>query len=872
VNSDEIRQAFINFFVDRGHTHLESLGLVPTDPGITTLFTIAGMQQMIPYFLGREQPPNKRLVTVQRALRTNDIENVGDDTHLTFLEMLGNFSVGDYFKREAIQYTWDFLTGVLGLPGERWWATIYPGDDVTRQAWLDAGMDPDHIGETEENWWSQGTVGPAGTDSEANFDRGEEYGSGPECRPENECERFVETWNNVFMEYFVDENGERRPLPWPNIDTGMGFERLVAIVQGKQSPYETDIFQPIIGRIAEISGRRYGADPGVDRSFRIIADHSRAIAVLIADGVMPSSEGRGYVLRRLLRRAVLHGRLLSLERPFLSGPVDAAILKLSGYYTFLQARRDHIMRVVEGEESRFLQTLSRGLNLFEEYAAEAERSNGLLSGPAAFTLSDTYGFPLELTVELAAERGLRVDEQGFAEALEEQRKRSQGSRTFTHEVGTPIQTYARLAEQIQPTLFTGYEELGTQTDVAGIIAEGEPVGRAMVGDEVEIVLTATPFYAESGGQVGDTGYVRGDNGVARVVDTQRPIAPLIVHKAVIESGALAIGDAVTAQVDTERRLHILPHHSGTHLLHKALHEVLGPEATQAGSLVAPDRLRFDFRWPRPMTREEIREVQDRVNAAIWANLPVRKELMSRDEALREGAMALFGEKYGETVRVVSMGEWSKELCGGTHVDRTGDIGLLLITTETGIGSGIRRIEALAGAAAYAYVTDLRERLEDTAARLDTNPDTLASRAEHLMTESKERERRIEDLTRRLAAREADRLVSDGISIDSMIVVADRIPAESMDYLKSTTDAVKSKLDRGIVVLGSVVNGKGTYTMAVTRNLANEGYSANALLKEAARGKGGAGGNPEFASGGGDPSKVEDVLSSAVQLIRQRAEG
>lgn len=871
MNSDEIRQAFIDFFVERGHTHLESLSLVPTDPSITTLFTIAGMQQMIPYFLGREEPPNRRLVTVQRALRTNDIENVGDDTHVTFLEMLGNFSVGDYFKREAIQYTWEYLTGTLGIPGERWWATIYPGDEVARQAWIDVGMDPDRIGETEDNWWSQGTVGPAGTDSEANYDRGEEYGEGPDCRPENECERFVETWNNVFMEFFVDENGERRPLPWPNIDTGMGFERLVAIVQGKQSPYETDLFLPIIDVVSDISGRRYQADQGMDRSFRIIADHSRAIAFLIADGVMPSSEGRGYVLRRLLRRAVLHGRLLGIERPFLAAPVDAAIRILSGYYTFLNDRRDHIMRVVDGEESRFLQTLSRGLNLFEQYAGAAEKAGGVIDGPDAFTLSDTYGFPLELTVELAADRGLRVDEQGFATALEAQRKRSQSGRKFTHEVGTPIHTYAQLAEELQPTLFTGYEELDTQTDVAGIIAEGEPVGRAMEGDEIEIVLTATPFYAESGGQVGDTGYIRGDNGVARVIDTQRPAASLIVHKAVMETGSLTIGDAVVAQVDTERRLHILPHHSGTHLLHKALREVLGPEATQAGSLVAPDRLRFDFRWPRPMTRDEIREVQDRVNAAIWANLPVHKDVMSREEALNEGAMALFGEKYGETVRVVSMGEWSKELCGGTHVDRTGDIGLLLITSESGIGSGIRRIEALAGAAAYSHVTDLRERLDDAAARLESNPDNLVARAEHLVAETKERERRIEELTRRLAAREAERLVSDGIAIDSMTVVADRISAESMDYLKSTTDAVKSKLDRGIVVLGSVVNGKGTYTMAVTRNLATEGYSANALLKEAARGKGGAGGNPEFATGGGDAAAVEDVLTSAVALIRQRAE-
>lgn len=878
MKSDEIRQKFIDFFVERGHIHLPSLGLVPVDPSITTLFTIAGMQQMIPYFLGKEEPPNRRLVTVQRSIRTVDIDAVGDDTHNTFLEMLGNFSVGDYFKKEAIRFTWDFLTDVMGIPGDCWWATIYPGDDEARQAWLDVGMPADRIGETEENWWDQGPVGPCGTDSEIHYDRGVEFSCGrPDCRPENECcDRFIETWNNVFMVYYQDEGGVRTPLPWKNIDTGMGFERLVTIVQGKRSMYETDLIWPIIQRVEAVSGVSYGPEE-TKRSFRIIADHARAIAFMIADGVMPSAEGRGYVLRRLLRRAVMRGRLLGIERPFLVDPAETAIDILSSYYTELSEKRSRVLRVIADEEQRFLRTLSRGLGIFETLAARAEDDGHVIAGRDAFVLSDTYGFPLELTVELASERGLRVDEVGFGEALREQQARGrehQKGSGFSLQVGTSPQTYAEIADQVQPTVFTGYEELTTPAEVAAIFAEGQPVGRAQKGDAVEIVLTATPFYAESGGQVGDTGILRGDNGLARVVDTQRPQASLIVHKAEVLDGALTVGDAVDAEVDAERRLHILPHHSGTHLLHKALQEVLGPEATQAGSLVAPDRLRFDFRWPRPLSEEELREVQDRVNAAIWANLPVRKDIMPFDDAIKLGAMALFGEKYGERVRVVSMGDWSRELCGGTHVGATGDIGLLLITSETGIGSGIRRIEALAGAAAYAHVNELASRLQAAAAVLSTQPENLPARAEHLERQLHDLQRQVEDLTGRLAQREAEALLQRGTSIDGFLVVANTIVADSSDYLEATTDAVASRLNPGIVVLGSVVDGKGQYTMAVSRGLQERGFQANQLLREAAQRAhaGGAGGKPDFAKGGSkDPTKVQAVLDAAVDLIRLKAE-
>lgn len=870
MNSDEIRQQFINFFVERGHLQVAPLGLVPVDPGITTLFTIAGMQKMIPYFLGREEPPSNRMVTVQRAIRTVDIEEVGDDTHLTFLEMLGNFSVGDYFKREAIHYTWDFLTGVMGIPAERWWATIYPGDEVAREAWLEVGMPAERISETSENWWDQGPVGPAGTDSEIHYDRGIEFGCGrPDCSPANECcGRFIETWNDVFMEYYQD-HGERRPLPRRNIDTGMGFERLVAIAQGKDSPYETDIFTPIMAAISRSTGRDYAPGTGITRSFRIIADHSRAIAFLIADGVMPAAEGRGYVLRRLLRRAVLHGRLLGVRGPFLAGPVAAALDQLADYYTELADRRRHVLQVVAGEEERFLQTLSRGLAIFEEMAERA--SGGTIAGRDAFLLSDTYGFPLELTKELAGERRLSVDEAGFAAELREQRERARAGRKGQAVEGTP-ETYIAVGAQVPPTVFTGYEELATTANVAALIAGDAPVGQVREGEDVEIVLTATPFYAESGGQVGDTGLIRGGSGTARVLDTQRPHGSIVIHRARILEGSMTVGDVVEATVDTERRLHILPHHSGTHLLHKALQEVLGPEATQAGSLVAPDRLRFDFRWPRALTPDEIQDVQDRVNAAIWANLPVRKEIKPLADAVREGAMSLFGEKYGSEVRVITMGEWSKELCGGTHVNATGDIGLFLITAESGVGSGIRRIEAVAGAAAYRYVQQTRETVQEAASLLETQPDDLPARARHLLTEQRALQRRLEEMTGRLAQREAEDLVRDGLPVDGFMVVADRVSVENGDQLKATTDAVRDHLESGIVVLGSVVNGKAQYVMAVTRNLTGSGYGANQLLREAAQRAraGGAGGTPEFATGGGSPERLDDVLRTAVEIIKEKA--
>ncbi|GAC1396481.1 MAG: alanine--tRNA ligase [Chloroflexota bacterium] len=877
MNSENIRQSFVDFFVERSHAHLPGLPLVTNDPSVTTLFTIAGMQQMIPYFMGRETPPNPNMVTVQQTMRTDDIEEVGDNSHCTFFEMLGNFSVGQYFKEEAIRFTWDFLTGVMSIPAEKWWAVTYPGDDEARQAWVDVGVPADRIGETASNWWGPpGSEGPCGPNSEIHYDRGIQYSCGrPDCSPAIECcSRFVEVWNDVFMSYYQDTSGERRPLPWNNVDTGMGFERLVTVVQGVETVYETDLYRPIIAELTGITGAKYSQNASTDRSLRIISDHARAITFIANAGVMPSAQGRGYVLRRLIRRAALHGKLLGVEEPFLTRPIEAVIRVMAHFYGSLQDRQESILQVIRTEEERFLLTLGRGLTIFEEMAQRSAADNKLLGGQDAFQLYDTHGFPLEMTEELARERGLNVDRADFTRHLEEQRARARERRT-RRTIGTTPETYSSLSGSVAPTVFTGYDVLRTTSTVAAIIAGGESVSRADAGDRAEVILVSSPFYAESGGQVGDTGLIRGESGEARVIDTQRFAAPYISHIVQVERGSLAVGDVIEAEVDTERRLHILPHHSGTHLLHKALQEVLGREAVQAGSLVSPDRLRFDFRWSRALTEEELRDVQDRVNASIWANLPVRSEVKPFPEAVEDGAMALFGEKYGELVRVVSIGEWSKELCGGTHVDASGDIGLLIILAETGIGSSIRRIEALAGAAAYAHIVSLRDQISSVASVLDSGADNVLQRADHVMALLRKQEQRIVTLTNRLAAMEADSLLLRARTVNNVTIVAEVISADSADYLEATVDAIKGKIDEGVVLLASVVGDSAQFRISVSPNLAATGVRADDILKEATKrvqGKPSAGGTPQFAKGGGkDPAQMKEVVQTALALVRQKVE-
>ncbi|HLH71893.1 MAG TPA: alanine--tRNA ligase, partial [Chloroflexota bacterium] len=712
----QIRELFLNFFQEKGHLVLPSSSLVPSgDPSL--LLTTAGMVQIKPYFLGEAVPPAPRLASVQKCFRTVDIEAVGDERHLTFFEMLGNFSVGDYFKEGAIAFAWEFLTKRLGFPAERLYPTIYPDDEEAFQAWQKiAGVPAERIIRLEDNWWAAGPVGPNGPDSEIYYDRGAEYGCGREtCRPGCDCPRFLEFWNLVFMQYYRDATGALTPLPRKNIDTGMGLERLSMLVQNKRTVYETDLFMPVLERAAEIAGVTYGKADPVDFSLRVIGDHSRAVTFLVADGVLPSNEGRGYVLRRILRRAVRHGRLLGIQRPFLTETVQVVIKTLGHAYPELGHRQEFILRVVEMEETRFIQTLTVGLSVLDQIITKARETGAhQLSGEDVFRLYDTYGFPKELTVELAQEAGLTVDLEGFEKAMNQQRERARAASKFSSGPRQNAEAYSQLPLEVE---FLGYERLDATSQIVGMIVNGQLVGTMETGDEGEIVLRETPFYAEAGGQVGDTGSIANERGLAEVFDTRRPVPNLIVHRVRMSQGALLSGDVVEAKVDRQRREDIARNHSATHLLHKALRETLGTHVQQAGSLVAPDRLRFDFTHFRPVTPEELWAIEERVNQEIRLNLPKETTITTYQEALAAGAMALFGEKYGEQVRMVCLGDYSCELCGGTHVNRTGDIGYFFIASEESVGAGVRRIEAFTGRGADQAVRDRLAVLERVSQRL-----------------------------------------------------------------------------------------------------------------------------------------------------------
>ncbi|HEX5417964.1 MAG TPA: alanine--tRNA ligase, partial [Chloroflexota bacterium] len=698
LSSNDVRRLFIQFFQERNHLVLPSSSLVPSnDP--TLLLTSAGMVQIKPYFLGEALPPAPRLASIQKCFRATDIEKVGNERNLTFFEMLGNFSVGDYFKAGAIEFAWEFLTNRVGFDSNRLYPSVFPDDQEARDLWQKiAGVPPERIVALEDNWWEAGPVGPNGPDSEIYYDRGAEFGCGKDtCAPGCDCARFLEVWNLVFMQYYRDPTGVQTPLPRKNIDTGMGFERLTMLLQEKKTVYETDLFAPIIERAAEIAGIRYGQSDQTDFALRVIADHSRSVTFLIADGVLPSNEGRGYILRRILRRAVRFGRLLGIEKPFLQRTVQVVINLLGYAYPELVGREDFILKVVEMEESRFSQTLTVGLRLLDELIAGAKAAGqNELAGEEVFRLYDTYGFPVELTTELAQEAGLSVDLAGFETSMARQREAARAASRFVASKNLGKEAFAQLPLEVE---FLGYERLDATSQIVGMFKGGQLVGEMLDGDEGDIVLRDTPFYAESGGQIGDTGTLANERGRAEVVDTQRPVPNLIVHRVRIVQGSLMSGDIVEATVDAARRADIARNHSATHLLHQALRQTLGPHVQQAGSLVAPDRLRFDFTHFGPVSPDELARVEEQVNREIRSNLVKDTVQTTYQEALAAGAMALFGEKYGERVRMVCFGDYSCELCGGTHVERSGDIGYFLITGEESVGAGIRRIEAVTGSTA-----------------------------------------------------------------------------------------------------------------------------------------------------------------------------
>ncbi|RUM45950.1 MAG: alanine--tRNA ligase [Desulfurobacterium sp.] len=852
----EIREVFLTFFEERGHVRVKSSPLIPkNDP--TLLFTNAGMVQFKDYFLGRETPPFKRATSCQKCMRAggkhNDLENVGKTgRHHTFFEMLGNFSFGDYFKKEAILFAWELVTEVFKLPEERLFVSVYEKDSEAFEIWNKVVGVPENkiylLGE-KDNFWAMGDTGPCGPCSEIYYDRGEEFACGENCGiGKCDCDRYLEIWNLVFMQYERDEKGNLRPLKNPSIDTGMGLERIASVLQNVPSNYETDLLFPLVKWASELSGTPYGKSEESDTSMRVIADHLRALTFLIADGVLPSNEGRGYVLRRIIRRASRHGRLLGIEKPFLYEGVDRVIEIMGDAYPEITENRELIRRVTLKEEERFTKTLERGLFILQEVIEKIKREGKeTIPGDDVFRLYDTFGFPLDLILEVANDENLKVDTLKFEELLREQRERARKAWKggLQKVVSEEIQ---ELSGKV-PTEFLGYEHLESISKVVGILKGERLVEEAKEGEEVEIIIDRTPFYAEKGGQVGDTGVIEGNNCTCEVVDTQNVTERLIGHKAKVKRGVLKVGDVVKAIVNEERRKAIMRAHTATHLLHKALREVLGNHVKQAGSLVLPDRLRFDFTHFDAPTKEELKAVEDTVYSWILDNYPVKVEEMPYDEALKRGAIALFGEKYGDIVRVVDVGGVSIELCGGTHVKRSGDIGLFKVVSESSVASGTRRIEAVVGKEAMNYVRKKEELLSKLTASLQSPEEQLLPKVEKLKEELKEKERELERVKKKLATAEIDKVVERAPLINGVKVVTAKLEGFGGKELAEIADVIRNKAGTSAVMLVGIKDGKAGLLIALSKDLVPK-YNAKDIINQVApilEGKGG--GRPDLAQGG-----------------------
>jgi alanyl-tRNA synthetase len=862
----EIRERFLRFFEEKGHQRLPSSSLIPNDR--TLLLTTAGMQQMIPFFLGQEQPPSKRLTTVQKCYRTTDIDEVGDTSHLTFFEMLGNFSVGDYFKREAIQFAWELLTEVFKIPAERLYPTVHPDDAESPGYWEETtGIPANSITRLDDNWWGPpGDRGPCGPDSEIYFDRGAEYGCGePDCAPGcDRCDRFLEIWNLVFMQYYQDENGVRTPLKQPNIDTGMGLERLASVLQRKESMYDTDIYRTLMDEVARLAGIEYGVDHSHDRVLRIIADHTRGLVFMAGDGVLPSNTGRGYVFRRVLRRAVRFGKTLGLDKPFLADVADAVIRQMSGYYTELAQRRDQIVDTLSMEERKFNQTLSAGLSMLERELERLEaEGKKVLPGQIAFRLYDSHGFPLELTEEVVAERGMLIDRVGFDDEMTKQRERARVASPFQREKGE--EAWTNLVKVLPETVFSGYAGVADESEIVAILVNGQPVDMATAPESAAIVLARTPFYAEAGGQKGDQGVLSSEQGAFQVVDTQRPVPGLIVHFGEMMEGSLRVGAPIRSQVNADRRRAIMRNHSATHLLHRALKDIFGDQVNQRGSLVAEDRLRFDFSLNRPITTEELRELDRRVSEWVLEDLPVTTQIMPYKEAMATGAMALFSEKYGDNVRVVTMGP-SKELCGGTHVGATGQIGLYLTTQETSVAAGTRRIEALTGVTADSFLRGRNDLLAAVSARMRAQPDEMMTRVEQFQEELAEARRELAAARRAQARAEANRLAASAERVNGVPVVAGVTSVVDEEALRELSDTVRAKIGPGVVALVRAVGDQARFIVMVDPALTARGVDARRIAAEVGARLGGkGGGRPDLAQGGG---KSLDAAPEALRVVAE----
>ena len=862
--STEVRERFLDFFGSKGHLRVPSSSLIPNDP--TVLLTTAGMQQMIPYFLGRETPPALRLASAQKCFRTTDIDIVGNERTLTFFEMLGNFSVGDYFKREAVAFAWEFLTQVVKLPAERLHPTVHPEDSEAPKWWSEiAGITDEGIVRLEDNWWGPpGASGPCGPDSEIYYDRGVEHGCGrADCKPGCDCERFLEIWNLVFMEFYQDLDGTRTPLPKKNIDTGLGLERLSMILQGKESVFDTDSFRVVIDRFASLANIAYGNDMKIDTSLRVIADHARALVFLAADGVLPSNEGRGYIFRRILRRAVRHGKLLGLDKPFLAEAADTVINLMRWHYVELGLQRDRIVEILSLEEKKFGQTLNAGMYLLNNLIEDLkQRGHSAIPGEDAFKLYDTHGFPLELTQEVASEQGFTVDVSGFEQSMQQQQIRSRAASAFAQE--RDDEALSEVLKRVGPTEFTGYQGITGTSKVVGLVVDGVEVDSISAPQDALVILDVTPFYAESGGQIGDRGDLSGSMCVFEVQDTRRPLKGLIVHYGRISEGFMRVGDSVQANVIAQRREDTMRNHSATHLLHKALRNIIGPQVEQRGSLVEPERLRFDFACPRALTAQEMALVDEQINRWIRADLPIRTNIMPLQEALTTGAMALFGEKYEEEVRVVSMGK-SIELCGGTHCSSTGQIGVYISIQETSIAAGIRRIEALTGRGAESYLRERSSLIEVISAKLQTQPDVLEARVDQLVHELATARRQIAQFHREAAQLQTEALARKAQEVAGVSVVAASVDVPDEKVLREMGDMVLNKLELpGVVVLAGSFQDRVGIQVSVSAKLIKRGINAGKIASAVGQRLGGkGGGRPESAQGGG---KNKAELGAALDMV------
>ncbi len=865
-NSAELRTAFLNFFVDRGHTEVASSSLVPHDDP-TLLFTNAGMVQFKDLFLGREKRDYTRAASSQRCVRAggkhNDLENVGYTArHHTFFEMLGNFSFGDYFKREAIEYAWEFLTKDLNIPAEKLWVTVYEEDDEAEEIWLnEIGVDPQRISRcgAKDNFWAMGDTGPCGPCSEIFYDHGPEIWGGPPGSAEEDGDRYIEIWNLVFTQYNRDAEGNLTPLPRPSVDTGMGLERLAAVMQGVHSNYEIDLFANLIAAVVEVTGSQESDD--TSSSLKVIADHIRSCAFLIVDGVLPSNEGRGYVLRRIIRRAIRHGYMLGTKEPFFYRLVEPLCREMGEAYPELLNAKSEVERVLRKEEERFAETLEQGMKILSQ---EIEQHEGKqIAGEVVFKLYDTYGFPTDLTADIARERDMTLDMEGFEKEMDAQRQRARAASRFGAEQGISISMEGE-------TDFTGYERQEEQATVIALLQNGEEVDTLGDSEEGMVVLDRTPFYAESGGQVGDTGQLICGDGYFEVVDTRKQGSDLIIHSGCFHGPVLHVGDTIEARVDRERRGSIVLNHSATHLLHAALRKILGEHVTQKGSLVDADRLRFDFSHPEPVTREELQAIERMVNRQIRQNDVIETRIMSLEDAKASGAMALFGEKYSEQVRVLKIGEFSTELCGGTHAKEAGEIGLFKITAEMGIASGVRRIEAVTGEQAIGWIAADEARLWRLADILKVGRDGLEERVAQMTEATRQLEKELEQLKGKLASAAGSDLANDAVEVNGVKVLTAKLDGADAKTLRDTMDQLKNKLGSAIIVLATVDGDKVSLVAGVTKDQVKQ-LKAGDLVKMVATQIGGkGGGRPDLAQAGGNrPEALDSALESVMPWVEKQ---